>query len=98
MIWVCTQPLIHLDQSQSDNNIEVQFHKKEPKTLEVLSFQLASAILPFVHYFEDEITDSDFDRFSQYATTNCNIFYDFARYISKNYLFNIAGEKEGKKR
>lgn len=76
----------------SDNNIEIQFHKKEPKTLEVLSLQLAGAILPFVYYFEKELEDKDFETFTQYATTNSNIYFDFARFISKNYIFITNSE------
>ena len=78
------------DISQSDNAIEVQFHKKEPKMLEVLSLQLAGAVLPFVHYFQPTLKDKDFENFVKYATTNSNIFYDFARYISKNYIFYVS--------
>ena len=75
------------DLSMSDNTIEHQFHKKDQKTLEVLSIQLASAILPYVYYYRQDTTDAKFKEFEKYATTNINIFYDFARYIHKKYLF-----------
>lgn len=51
------------DISASDNAVEIQYHKKHPKMLEVLSVQLSSAILPFVYYFEGRIDDEKFIRF-----------------------------------
>lgn len=61
---------------------------KDPKFLEVYSLQLAGAILPFVYYFGSTINDKDFIKFVKFSTTNSNIFYDFARYMAKNYVFN----------
>ena len=55
----------------------------------MLSLQLAGSILPFVYYFEQQLQDKDFDKFISYATTNWNIFFDFARFMSKNYIFVI---------
>jgi hypothetical protein len=59
-----------MELSMSDNNIDIQFHKKEPKTLEVLSLLLAGAILPFVYYFENQFYDKDFENFTKFSTTN----------------------------
>ena len=74
----------------SDNAAGVQFHKKNKKLLEVLTLLLAGPILPFIHFFEEKLADDkEFLQFKQYATTNSNIFYDFARYMSKNYIFYV---------
>jgi len=58
------------DISMSDNTIELQFHKKEPKTLDVLSVLLSSAILPFIYYHHRGTREPEFDRFVKFATTN----------------------------
>ena len=80
------------DISASDNAIEFQFHKKEPRTLEVLSLQLAGTILPFISFCKDDEGEEDYDTLVKLSTTNGNIFYDFARYINKNYLFSYLLE------
>ena len=65
----------------SDNAQGVKFYRKHPQLLEVLSFLLAGVILPFVYYFKDKfLEDKNFIEFKKYATTNSNIFFDFARY------------------
>lgn len=88
--------------SQSDNAIDMQFHRKEGNMLEVLSILLSGAILPFIHYFEEQMRDTEFYRFKQFATTNANIFWDFTRYLVKHYIFNsnsnvLTKGKKGKK-
>lgn len=56
----------------------------------MLSLTLAGAILPFVIYFDPKFNeDKEFIQFKEFATTNVNIFYDFARYMSKNYIFYV---------
>lgn len=63
------------------------FINKDAKMLEVLSLLFAGAVLPFIYYFGNTVNNKDFNKFVQYSTTNCNIFYDFARYMAKNYIF-----------
>ena len=67
--------------------IGYQYHRKDPKMLEVLSLLLAGAVLPFVYYLKRDLVDPDFEKFTDYATTNCDIFFDFSRFVSKNICF-----------
>ena len=72
---------------------DFRFYKREPHTLDVLSCQLSVAILPFILYLEKKIIGKDFEKFRSNATTNPNIFKDFARYICKSYLFKYIKSK-----
>lgn len=56
---------------------------KDPKWLQILTILLSNPILPFIAYIEDDTEDEAFEIFKKYATTNPNIFYDFARYVNK---------------
>jgi hypothetical protein len=67
---MCYKDASDMELSMSDNTVEIQFHKKEPKTLDVLSLVLAAAILPFVFYFENQFDDKDFENFTKFSTTN----------------------------
>ena len=66
------------------------FDKRDDKTLEILSVHYAGSILPLVYYFQDDMQDDEeFNIFFKNCTTNIHVFFDFARYMNKNYIFEI---------
>ena len=83
----------------NDDEPEGIFERKDDIILSILGDLLAGAIIPLVLYLKEEAKgNQDFEMFMRYATTNHNIFYDFARYVSKNYIFenNWITESSGK--
>ncbi|CAI2361781.1 unnamed protein product [Moneuplotes crassus] len=83
------------DISFNENVGDAQYHKDDPFILEILSLIFSNAILPFISSCNVEY-DDDFERFELFCTTNIRIFFDFARFICKNYLFKNNKESERK--
>ena len=79
------------DVSASDIDLDLKYYKREPNTLRVLSFLFSGAVLPFAHYFEDILKKNDF---SKYAISNSDIYFDFARFMCSNYIFNLSNSEE----
>jgi hypothetical protein len=73
----------------------MQFSSKDPNMLRVLAYHFSSAILPLVEKFYSTLKGTKYEK---YATTNVNIFYDYARYICKNYLFYVPNDQKRKKK
>lgn len=67
---------------------EYVFHRKDKNMLNILGVYFSGAILPQVEYhLEDMGGDPEFDKFRSNAITNSEIFYHFARFMVRNYIF-----------
>jgi len=65
------------------------FHCKDENMRNVLATYFSGAILPFIEYHQIDIgEDPEFGKFKAFATNNCKIFYDFTRFMLRNYIFN----------
>ncbi len=68
---------------------KIIFHKDDPKTIEVLSYLFAGAIIPFVDYYESQYGSSgeEFKKFKTSATTNYYVFVSFSQFYADKYIF-----------
>lgn len=87
--------IIHDDKirNKKDENFSFtidKFTKNDLSLLYALEMLSSWAIYPYVVYFEGKpevVEDEDFVQYYEYATINQDIFFDFARYLTKNYIF-----------
>ncbi|CAI2379750.1 unnamed protein product [Moneuplotes crassus] len=98
LIQLMLEVAIESEHDEASEGTKHQFYRKDPITLEVLSILFSGAIIPFIQKCEVQLCgDEHFERLLNYATTNQNVFYHFAKFMLKNYIFTSAHKRNRQK-
>lgn len=80
-----------LEQPKEETEISDEarmFYNRDPKMLKIFVLIFSGWILPFIEFTKEELNlQKDFRDFELSATTNPQIFTDFAKHIAQNFLF-----------
>ena len=86
------------DSLENHESCDDKFYKNDKKMLKTFSILFSWAIIPFIYYLQEDLGgDPEFDKFFDFSTTNWEIFFDFSRYMCKNYVFVVSQRNSKRK-